>query len=217
METVEVNVEVREELKKNKIKKLRNEFKVPAILYGNTEPTPVTITKKDIESILKLPKGINTPLTLKFKQDNKEVSQKAITYNITRDPLTQFIKHIDFMTLEDKKAVKVKCTVNPIGNAPGVKAGGVFIIKSKQLKIKTIPSLIPAKLDVDISTLEVGTDLRVKDLKVTDGVELLDHPQTVIIRIEAPRIKAEDIDATSEIAATDNAEGNSESTESTDS
>ena len=96
------------------------------------------------------------------------------------------------------------------GKPEGVKNGGVIQTLSNEVKIKCLPTNIPNVIEINISDLNIGDTLRVKDIKPMDGIEILSNPESTIISILAPRLVVEtattDTDEGSESVSDDNSE-----------
>ena len=189
MDTKELKVEYRTLTKKNEVKKLRANNLIPGIIYGNSiESENITVDYQTYERMLKNPLGRNIVLELKYIKNDKDVIEKVISYEITKDAITGRIIHIDFLRVQENKPVSIPVWINFTGVAPGTKMGGTLIKKLDQLKIKVLPNKIPQHITVDLSSLQVGEFLRVSDLSSSD-YEILTNGYDSIARVSAPRGK----------------------------
>ena len=112
---------------------------------------------------------------------------KAIVKDIQFHPVTDEVLHLDFLELVP--GVKFKATV-PLrftGQAPGVKAGGKFLPKLRQINILTTPEKVVDEVSADISTMELGATIRVRDISLDEGVEITNNGAIPIASIEIPR------------------------------
>jgi large subunit ribosomal protein L25 len=102
-------------------------------------------------------------------------------------PVSEAVLHIDFLELVP--GVKFKATV-PLrfaGQAPGVKAGGKFIPRMRSVNILTTPDKVVDEINADISAMDLGSTLRIRDISGVDGVEITNPAAVPIASIEIPR------------------------------
>ncbi|MEZ4912111.1 MAG: 50S ribosomal protein L25 [Saprospiraceae bacterium] len=181
MVTVEIQGSKRSELGKKGSKNIRKDGGIPAVLYGGDDVIHFTVTAAGVKHIIYTPD---------FKLADLEVDgshYKAILKSVQFHPVTDEVLHIDFLRLLDKVPVKVEVPLRFKGTSPGVKVGGKLIQQLRKIKIKTTPSKMVDELKADISSLELGQALRVRDIIVPDGIEILNNAATPIALIEVPR------------------------------
>ncbi|MEM6697760.1 MAG: 50S ribosomal protein L25, partial [Bacteroidota bacterium] len=111
----------------------------------------------------------------------------CIVKEVQYHPLTDEILHIDFLQLVEGTAVKVELPITFYGDSPGLKVGGKLLQNLRRLKVKTTPEHLVDELKVDISSLELGQAVRVKDVDVTDEMEVMVSPATPVAVVEVPR------------------------------
>ena len=110
----------------------------------------------------------------------------AIIQDLQQHPVTDRIMHVDFLELFDDKPVKMKIPVRVIGRSPGVMAGGKLQQVFRRLQVVGLPSAIPGEIEADISTLNIGNAIRVKDLAI-EGVKLSDPANAVVVSVKMAR------------------------------
>ena len=191
---------------KTNAKKIRNEGLTPGVVYGGqNEPVSIIFDSRKLNRIYKGDFGKNVPIQIKIDDNGKQTEVDVITKKIDRDVIQRTIKHVDFFILEEKKAIVAEVPINIVGTSPGVKKGGVFILKGRMIQVKLLPSKLIPVVDVDISALEIGEDIKYKDINLGDDVEILSHSLKTIVRCAPPKTQLEE-DA--EMAAVeDSAEG----------
>ncbi len=168
---------------KTEAARIRRNDQVPAVLYksGGGGSTQFAINQADLRPLV---------FTSKFKMAAISLNgqtHKCIVKDIQFHPVTEQILHIDFLELVP--GVKFKATV-PIrfaGQAPGVKAGGKFIPTIRQINILTTPEKAVDEVVADISTMELGSTIRVRDIAQQEGVEITNNGAVPIALIEIPR------------------------------
>lgn len=181
MEIVKVEAQVRNSFGKKHTKLVRKEGLVPAIIYGGDNNTAISVTPKSVKSLVYTPD---------FKLAEINVNgdaHKCILKDITFHPLTDEIVHIDFLRVIPGKSIKVEIPVDFKGKSPGVKEGGKLISQMRKVKVKTTPEHLVDKVYVDISTLELGNSVRVRDIDFPEGMEVMTTTATPVAIVEVPR------------------------------
>ena len=209
MITVELEVFKRESLGKQANKKYRKDGFVPAVIYGkNKENLNILIDPIKLKKLLKNEAGENTIIEMKL--DKSDLKKNVLLKDAHLDTLTSDPLHLDFYEITDGVDVKVSSPLLFEGKPEGVKNGGVIQTLSNEIKIKCLPTNIPNVIEINISDLNIGDTLRVKDIKPMDGIEILSNPESTIISILAPRLVVEtqttDADEGSESVSDDNSE-----------
>jgi large subunit ribosomal protein L25 len=197
----EVTLEVtrRETTGKEQAKKLRRDGKVPAVVYGgHKEPVAITVDRKAVtELVTKSEHGVRSVFLLKMAGSDQQ--RHAMIKEITIDPISRRMKHIDFVRVVMDEKIKVTVPVHIVGTAIGVKEGGLLDFQVRELHIECLPTAIPDSIDVDVTELGSHDYLRVKDLKMPEGAKVLDDPERVVVGVTHAR--AEVSEAAAEGAA----------------
>jgi large subunit ribosomal protein L25 len=110
----------------------------------------------------------------------------AIAREIQRDHLHGKYVHIDFLAVRRDEKVKMSVEIHEIGEAPGVKTGGVIEHHLRDVEIECLPGNVPEQITADISSLELGDMLRLSDIPAPDGVTFLTDLQTPVISVVTP-------------------------------
>lgn len=181
MQSVQVSGEIRENLGKKSSKATRREGLVPAVLYGAGDPVHFTIKALDVRGLVYSAEFKLAELTLGGKE------YRAIVKDYQFHPVTDALRHIDFLALIPGHAIKLQVPVNFVGNSPGVRVGGKLQVSVRRVKIKTTPENLVDKVVLDISQLELGSAIRVRDIDPMDGVEIMNPPGQPIASVEVPR------------------------------
>ena len=183
----ELWVEKRTETGKGPARRLRREGKIPAIIYGpGREPQPVVVDPKQVKKILRSPTGKNTLLTLK-SDDSELKGRKVLIKDQQIDPITDELIHIDLMEVKEDRPVRVRVPISFKGKPKGVERGGILEEHIRELEIMCLPSQIPEILEVDISELDLGDSLHIRDLKL-EGIRVLTEGHLALVTIVAPEV-----------------------------
>lgn len=198
----EVTLEVtrRESTGKEQAKKLRRDGKVPAVVYGgHREPVAITVDRKSVsELIQKSEHGIRSVFLLKMAGTDQQ--RHAMIKEVTIDPISRKMMHIDFVRVVMDEKVKVTIPVHVKGTAIGVKEGGLLDFQVRELHVECLPAAIPDSIDVDVTALGSHDYFRIKDLKLPEGVKVLDDPERVVVGVT--HAKAEVTEVAAEAVAT---------------
>ncbi len=181
MEVVKVSGEVRDNLGKKSSKDVRRSGLVPAVIYGIGGPVHFTVKALDLRDLI---------YTAEFKLAELNVggeSYRAIVKDYQFHPVTDELRHVDFLALEDGRTIKVQVPVTFTGTSPGVRGGGKLQVSVRRIKIKTTPEHLVDHVTLDISDLELGQSIRVRDIDAMEGVEIQNPGGQPIATVEVPR------------------------------
>jgi len=172
--------------KGEKANALREQGYVPAVVYGPTiESMPIAIGKRDLQSLFsKITRSSRIDLSIKDGKKAKklDVFVKEIQYN----PITDTPVHVDFYHPDVGHPLKLHIPLKILGESPGVKAGGVLNVLFRTILVHGLPKDIPSLVTADVSNLELGEAIRVRDVDFGE-VEPLLPPERALATIVAPR------------------------------
>jgi len=174
MKSIAISGSVRQNVGKRDAKELRYEGKVPAVLYGGNEQTHLSVSAADLKAVLYTPDVVFVELHI----DGKQV--KAIVQDAQFHPLTDQVRHIDFLQLSDDKEVSMNIPINLTGTSPGVKMGGKLVQKLRNLRVKALPANMPQTVEVPMESLEVGKSFRVRQVALENAAVLNNSDDTIV-------------------------------------
>jgi len=188
METFELTTEVRTGRGKGYARKLRRIGLIPGVVYGGSDgSTPLSIDPKKLSKTLEKE---NVLIDLIIKDGEGTTKKTAIIKEVQRDPVTQAVLHVDFFEISMDKPIEVEVPLELVGKAKGVtEGGGVLEIAMRTLKIECLPSAIPDHLEVDISNLDIGDFITVRDVKVPQTIRIIDEPEKTIVTVVPPMME----------------------------
>ena len=181
MNTVAISGALRTNLGKKGAKADRNEGKIPCVLYGGEQNIHFTVTHNDIKSLIYTADFNVAEIT----GDGNVYKTFLKSYDM--HPVTDSLTHIDFIELVDGTPVKVDIPVRFKGDSPGVKLGGKLLQSIRRVTVKTLPENLVDELFVDISELELGFAVRVRDIEAPDSVQIMNTGATPVAIVEVPR------------------------------
>ena len=184
MKTFALSASVRET---NKIanRALRNQGKVPCVLYGGEKQVYFSATENDLNKL------VNTPDVYLLNIDIDGESFQAILQDIQFHPLTDRIIHIDFLQVFDDKEVTVNIPVNFIGTPIGVRNGGNLLVRKRAIRTRAIPANLPDAIDINIEELKIGKFLYIGDIR-DERYTFLAGDKSVIVGVKTARGAVED-------------------------
>lgn len=171
-----------------KVKSLRKEGFIPAVLYGNKkESTSIVVKDKDFFRVWKTA-GESSVLTLEI--DGKK--ENVLIHDVSFDPIKDNPIHADFLAVEMDKPIKVNVKINFIGESPAVKAGGSLIKVIHELHIEALPKNLPQEVGVNISFLaQMESSIKIADIKISGDFKILNNPNDIVALVEAPKTEEE--------------------------
>ena len=183
MQEIVLEAQSRNPGKKGDVKGMRLKGRVPGVAYGDGDPVALSVDERALMGILKSERGRNALISLQLSGTMHPVLVKEIQ----RHPITRAVRHVDFHRISLKKKIEAAVPVHVKGEAPGVKlSGGILEHVVRDVRVRCLPTDIPASLDVDVSALQIGQAIKGRDLVMPQGVELLLEAEIVIVNIVAP-------------------------------
>jgi large subunit ribosomal protein L25 len=193
MQTIKVTALPRNQSGKGAAKRLRNEGRIPAVAYGpELANTPLAVSPKEVSAVLASERGRNTVVELDIEGQKKLT---VLLVDFQYHPVTRSLLHADFREIKENEAIDVDIPLEATGKAKGVVAGGVLRQVFRKLPVRCLPSLVPVKLTVDVTELELDQAIAAKDVKVPDGVTIRLPPEQTVVAVVTEKKKAEEAEA----------------------
>ncbi len=184
MKTVSLSGSPRENVGKKDAKKQRREGKIPCVIYGGEKQFHFSVDELSFDGL------IFTPDVFVINLEVGGDKFKAILQEIQYHPVSDKVLHADFMEIIEGKEITVGLPARLIGDSIGVMKGGKLIHKMHKVKVRGLIGNIPDFIEVDITSMDIGGSIKIKDLTLGD-LELLDHPNGVIVRVKTARVEEE--------------------------
>ncbi|MCW0481398.1 50S ribosomal protein L25/general stress protein Ctc [Gaoshiqia sediminis] len=180
MKSVTINGSQRAALGKKDAKKLRNDEKVPCVLYGGEEPVHFQADAAEFRKI------VYTPNVYMIDLNIEGTSHKAIMQDIQFHPVAEQILHIDFLKVDEEKPLKIEVPVKVEGYAKGMRAGGKMKLNLRRLKVKGLAKDIPDSIKVNIDELELGQSIKVGQVEA-ENLEFMNSKSVPVVTIMVTR------------------------------
>lgn len=188
MEEILLDAQIREGLGKSKVKGLRAEGFIPAVIYGEKKQSqPIQVAHKQLFQLLHQHHLENVVINLKIKDDKKQKNRSCLIKEIQYDPVKGDIIHIDFNEISLTKAIKVNVPVIAKGEPIGVKQeGGSLEHILWEVEVECLPTEIPKSIEVDVSQLKIGDAIHIKDINFPSQIKVLSSPEAIVLSVAAP-------------------------------
>jgi large subunit ribosomal protein L25 len=187
MKSVSLKAFPRQQLRRNKVKKLRTAGRVPATIYGGRRTAQnLEVQLVELEELIHHSVSENLLVDLTVEGDATP-QRLALVQDVQHNPLTGKVLHIDFHEVSADELVTITVPVEPIGEAVGVKSGGgVLEHVLFKLKIRALPKDIPEVINLDVSALEIGQSVHIGEIPAIAGVEILGSKEAPVFTVAAP-------------------------------
>lgn len=200
MATASLAAKVRDSAGKGAARKLRAVGEVPAVIYGHgREPQSLAINTYTLERMLEKVSYKTTVIELEVAGG---ATAKTLIREIQRHPYKRHILHVDFQELIAGEKVTVRVPLVFVGVPEGVRTGGGILDQvMHEMEISVDPANIPNHIDVDVANLVIGHSIHVNEVKVPDGVEVLDDASATVCVCSIPKAVVEEVPAEGAVAA----------------
>ncbi len=200
MEQAFLNGQFRNEIGKGRANRLRNQGRVPGIVYGHTSVnTPVEIDSKELNRLLRY-YGESALVGLDLGQGVKTVLLKEVQ----RDPVTRQVLHVDFQEIRHDEKVKTVVPIVLIGRESIEREGLMVQHQLRELEVECLPHNIPKSFQVDVTSMDIGQAMTVADVEMGEEISILNNIGEVIASLTQIRVPEDGEDMVDEIGAMEN-------------
>jgi large subunit ribosomal protein L25 len=182
MKSIFVSGSPRENVGKKDAKALRIKGLVPCVLYGGAEQIHFSADEKAFKPLIFTPDAHTVELEISGKKYN------AILQDVQYHSISDRLMHVDFLHIDETKPVVIAIPVAVHGIAPGVREGGKLLVKLRKMKVRALLNSLPDKINIDISSLEIGQSVKVEHLQAQNSdLVFLDAPNVAVVSVSATR------------------------------
>jgi large subunit ribosomal protein L25 len=174
-------------------KKLKRQGLVPAVVYGGQDQAQaLQLSARDLKTLLSHTVGENILVELEIESNGSKSNRMALIQEIQHEPLSGGVVHVDFHAVNMNEALHTSVPVEPTGEPNGVKNfGGLLEQSLRSLEIECLPKDLPEIITVDVSALNVGDSIHIKDIQLPAGVTALDDADLTVFLVAAPTVVEE--------------------------
>jgi len=195
-ESTVLNVYPRDKIGKAN-RQLAGSDRIAAVLYGmGRDAMPISVGRHDFELLMS--HHVSSSLLVELKLEGEKKPLHAMIREMQVGPVKGNILHVDFMAVDMNETVHAAIALHLVNDPEGVKAGGVLTVDRHELNVEAKPGDLPESIDVDVSALEVGDSLHVRDVVPPKGVVLLDDPDGILASVTPPTVATEEETAVAE-------------------
>jgi len=181
-----LNVDIRKEHGTSAARRARLQNKVPAVVYhSGVEATPLSVDKISLNKALRTGQMI-------FEVNVEDKNQFVLVKEIQYHPVTDEIIHIDFQKVKEDEKISLEVAIRSTGESQGVKLGGLLVQMLNSVTIKCKPAEIPEFLEIDVTAMEMNTNLFVKDITLPEDVEMITAEDIAVVSVQEPKEEKEE-------------------------
>lgn len=198
---VKLKAEPRGNVGRSAVSKLRARGLVPAVIYGGKEkPQPLQVAARDINAMMNQASGENVLVELEIA--GEAPSRTALVQEVQHSPVRGDIRHVDFHAISMDQMIQAEVPLEPMGTAVGVKTfGGLLEQSLRVLAIECLPGDLPDRITVDVSQMNIGDAIHVRDIQLPSGVTPKVQLDLTAFSVVAPVVEEERPAAEAEAAA----------------
>jgi large subunit ribosomal protein L25 len=198
---VKLKAEPRATVGRSAVRKLKAHGVIPAIIYGGKEkPQPLQVSARDINAMMSHASGENVLVELEIAGEKS--NRTALVQEVQHSPVRGDILHIDFHAISMDETIQAEVPLEPIGVPNGVKNfGGLLEQSLRALAIECLPRDLPDRITVDVSQLNIGDSIHLRQIQLPSGVTSKVPPDLTAFSVLAPTVEEEPVIAEAETAA----------------
>jgi len=198
---VKLKAEPRTDVGRSAVRKLKARGIIPAVIYGaKDKPQPLQLAARDINTMMSHASGENVLVELEIAGEKS--NRTALVQEVQHSPVGGEIRHLDFHAISMDETIQAEVPLEPIGMANGVKNfGGLLEQSLRALTVECLPRDLPDRITVDVSALNIGDSIHVRDIQLPSGVAAKVQPDLTAFSVLAPIVEEAPAVATAEAAA----------------
>jgi len=198
---VKLKAEPRMEVGRSAVRKLKARGIIPAVIYGaKDKPQPLQLAARDINAMMSHASGENFLVELEIAGEKS--NRTALVQEVQHSPVGGEIRHVDFHAISMDETIQAEVPLEPVGTANGVKNfGGLLEQSLRALTLECLPRDLPDRITVDISQLNIGDSIHVRDIQLPSGVTAKVPADLTAFSVLAPVVEEVPVVAEAEAAA----------------
>ncbi len=183
MEILELNATLRTSTGNSPSRALRREGNIPAVLYGpGSESVLLSVGAVDLEHALKKASAGQIIFNMAI-QNAGSGARTAMIKELQMHPMSRKFLHVDFYEISKDRKITANVPIVVKGKCKGIEDGGMLQIIQREVEVMCLPFEIPQSIPIDITDLEIGDSIHIKDLKVAENIELSAEANETILTI----------------------------------
>ncbi|MCB9523448.1 MAG: 50S ribosomal protein L25 [Myxococcales bacterium] len=187
--SITINANPRDGRGKSASRALRNDGRVPAVIYGHGVEAPQTVSldPKDLQKAMEGPKGLNELFECVVEGGG---THKVLVRQIQRHPVKRNLLHVDLVAPDPNKTMQTMVPLAFVGKSIGVSMGGRLRTPYREVKVVAKPADFPGTIEINLTPMDIGFTLMASELSLPEGVTAIFDRDYVIAKVVKPRGKA---------------------------
>jgi large subunit ribosomal protein L25 len=200
---VKLKAQKRTVIGRNAIKKIKKEGLVPGVIYGSqAEPMALQVESRALTSVLAHALSEHVLVELEIVDGSQSTNRLALIQEVQHHPLKRELLHVDFHAVSATEKITSEVPIEAVGDALGVRTfGGLLEYSLRTLEVECFPQDLPEIVRIDVTNLNIGEALHVRDIPLPSGVESLTDGDLTVVSVVASRV-GEEVVETAETPAT---------------
>jgi large subunit ribosomal protein L25 len=200
---VKLKAQKRTVIGRNAIKKIKKEGLVPGVIYGSqAEPMALQVEARALTSVLAHALSEHVLVELEIVDGSQSNNRLALIQEVQHHPLKRELLHVDFHAVSATEKITSEVPIEAVGDALGVRTfGGLLEYSLRTLEVECFPQDLPEIVRIDVTNLNIGEALHVRDIPLPSGVESLTDGDLTVVSVVASRV-GEEVVETAETPAT---------------
>jgi large subunit ribosomal protein L25 len=200
---VKLKAEKRTVVGRNAIKKIKAQGLVPGVIYGSqAEPIPLQVEARALTNVLAHALSEHVLVELEIADGGQSTNRLALIQEVQHHPLRPELLHVDFHAVSATEKITSEVPIEAVGDALGVRTfGGLLEHSLRTLEVECFPQDLPEIVRIDVSNLNIGESLHVRDIPLPSGVESLTPADLTVVSVVASRVGEEVTEAAETPAA----------------
>jgi large subunit ribosomal protein L25 len=188
---------------RNAIKRIKEKGLVPGVIYGsNQQPVPLEVDNRQLSTVLAHASSEHILVELEIVDGDQSTSKLALIQEVQHHPLKRDLVHVDFHAVSVTEKITSAVPIETTGEALGVRTfGGLLEHSLRTLEVQCYPQDLPGIVQIDVTNLNIGESLHVRDLQLPAGVEAITDEDLTVVSVVASRVGEETTEAAEQAAA----------------
>ncbi|GAB4175050.1 MAG: 50S ribosomal protein L25 [Terrimicrobiaceae bacterium] len=190
---IKLAAKIRSEAGRNAVKAVRSRGGIPAVIYGSqSRPSNLEVNRRELEALLAHAVGENILVELEIDDAGTKSNRLSLIQEVQHHPVRGEVLHVDFHAVSMTEEIEAEVVVEPVGEPVGVKTyGGLLQQSMRALAISCLPQNLPELITVDVSALNVGEAIHVKDITLPAGVTAVADADLTVFLVSEPTVATE--------------------------
>jgi len=198
---VKLKAEARTNVGRSGVRKLRARGIIPAVIYGGkVKPQSLQVAARDMNAMMSHASGENVLVDLEIAGEKS--NRAALVQEVQHSPVRGEIVHVDFHAISMDETIQAEVPLEPTDTPVGVKTfGGLLEQSLRSLAIECLPRDLPDRITVDVSQLNIGDSIHVREIQLPSGVTAKVAADLTAFSVLAPVVEEEPVAVEAEAAA----------------